>query len=164
MILKIAKLPSQVLRAKNPDVTFPLSKDTKKLILNMLDTVKKVDGIGLAAPQVSVNLNMAIIYLEHAGIPPFVIINPKIIKQSKEQVVIEEGCLSLPQLFGEVSRPKKITVEFQDLEGNTQTLTDDGWIARVIQHENDHLNGTLIIDKFKKITQGENLVKNFIEK
>lgn len=164
MILKISKLPSQVLRASNPNVTYPLDKDVKRLILNMLDTVKKVDGIGLAAPQVGINLNLAIIFLEHAGVPPFAIINPQITKESKEQVIIEEGCLSLPGLFGEVSRPKKITVKFQDLEGNTRTLTDDGWIARVIQHENDHLQGQLIIDKFLKITQGQDLVKNFTDK
>ncbi len=161
MKLKISKLPSRVLRHSNPDVSYPLSKEVKTLLKDMLETVKSVDGIGLAAPQVGVNLNLAIIYLEHAGVPPFAIINPKITKTSKEVAIIEEGCLSLPGLFGEVTRPKKITVEFQDLEGKVQKLSDDGWIARVIQHEVDHLKQTLIIDKLNKITQGADLVKKY---
>lgn len=161
MILKIAKLPAKVLRAENPEVQFPLSKDILRLIPNMLDTVKKVDGIGLAAPQVSINLNLALIYLEHAGVPPFMIINPKILTRSKEQVEIEEGCLSMPGVFGMVLRPKKITVEFQDYEGKKHKLTDDGWIARVIQHEMDHLDKTLIIDKFEKITKGKELLTKY---
>lgn len=163
MILKIAKLPSKVLRKENPDVTFPLKKDVLKLLQNMLQTVKKVDGIGLAAPQVSVNLNLAIIYLEHAGVPPFAIINPKITSRSKNTVVIEEGCLSMPGVFGEVERPKKISFEFYDLEGKKHKMTDDGWIARVVQHEVDHLEKTLIIDKITKITQGQELLKEYAE-
>lgn len=163
MLLKIAKLPSRVLRQPNPDLSFPLNKIQIRLIANMLETVKKVDGIGLAAPQVSVNLNLAIIYLEHAGVPAFAIINPKILHASSEQVIIEEGCLSIPGIFGEVKRPKKITVEFYDLEGKKHQLTDNGWIARVIQHEVDHLNKILILDKFLKITQGSELLEKYSE-
>ena len=163
MILKITYLPSKILRDSNLSVAFPLDKTTQRLISNMLETVKKVDGIGLAAPQVSVNLKLALIYLEHAGVPPFAIINPRIIKSSRRSVVIEEGCLSLPGVFGEVRRPKKITVEFKDLQGKKHKLTDDGWVARVIQHEIDHLNQTLIIDKFEKITKGEEFLKKYSE-
>ncbi len=161
MTLPITKLPAQILRKDTTDVVFPLPKDTKRLLNDMLATVKKADGIGLAAPQVSSNLNLALIYLAHLDVPPFAIFNPKIIKSSKEEVEIEEGCLSMPGVFGMVSRPKQITVEFQDFEGETHTITDDGWIARVIQHEFDHLHSTLIIDKFKKITRGKELLKQF---
>lgn|SRR3989338_3029166 len=161
MILPIAKLPSQILRKPTEKVTFPLSKDMKRLLKDMMDTVKKADGIGLAAPQVSRDLNMALIYLATNGVPPFFIINPKIVKASKEKAIIEEGCLSMPGVFGPVERPKKITVEFQDLEGNPQTIEDDGWIARVCQHEIDHLNQTLIVDKLQKVTQGQELLRKY---
>jgi len=164
MVLPIAKLPAKVLRTPTAPVTFPLKKEVKRMVLDMLDTVKKADGIGLAAPQVSTSLNMALIYLEEAGVPPFMLFNPKITSRSKEQVEIEEGCLSMPGVFGMVKRPKKITVEAQDLEGQTITLTDDDWIARVMQHEIDHLEGILIIDKFENITRGQELLKKYSTK
>jgi peptide deformylase len=88
----------------------------------------------------------------------FPIINPKIVSVSKELVPIEEGCLSLPGLFGEVQRPKKITIEYQDVSGAVKHLEDAGWIARVCQHEVDHLLGTLIVDKLERITQGKELL------
>lgn len=161
MNLPIAKLPAKVLRNPVKDVSFPPNKQMVRLIKDMLTTCRKADGIGLAAPQVSHSLNLALINLEEHGIPPFVIINPKITKHSKEQVDIEEGCLSMPGVFGMVKRPKKITVEFYDLEGTKHEITDDGWIARVIQHEVDHLHNTLIIDKLKNITQGKELLKKY---
>lgn len=161
MNLPIAKLPAKVLRLPTEKIAFPLKKELKRLVLDMLDTVKKADGIGLAAPQISKSLNMALIYLEEAGVPPFMLFNPKIIKASKETTEIEEGCLSMPGVFGLVKRPKKITVEAQDLEGKTITLTDDDWIARVMQHEIDHLQGTLIIDKFETITRGKELLPQY---
>lgn len=91
MNLPIAKLPSKVLRLPTEKITFPLKKEQKRLVLDMLDTVKKADGIGLAAPQVSKSLNMALIYLEEAGVPPFMLFNPKIIKASKETVILKKG-------------------------------------------------------------------------
>lgn len=162
MILPIAKLPARILREETKTVEFPLNKDVRRLLKDMLDTVKKAQGIGLAAPQVSKDLKMALIYLEESGVPPFPLFNPRIIASSKEQVEIEEGCLSLPGLFGIVSRPKQITIEAENMDGKTVKLTDDGWIARVIQHEVDHLNNILIIDKFKKITKGKSLVPQYL--
>lgn len=158
MVLPIVKLPSQVLRRPVADVTFPLSKEVKRLIRDMLDTVIKADGIGLAAPQVGKSLNLALIYLEHSGVPVFPIINPKIASFSKELIPIEEGCLSLPGLYGEVKRPKKIVIEYQDASGEVKRLEDSGWVARVCQHEVDHLLGTLIVDKLERITQGKELL------
>lgn len=161
MVIPIAHLPAKILRKPVTDVSFPLSKDTKRLLKDMLATVKKADGIGLAAPQVSKDLNFAIIFLEEMGVPPFAIFNPKITKSSKEEVAIEEGCLSMPGVFGMIARPKKITVEFQDFEGTKHSITYDGWLARVIQHEIDHLDNILIIDKFKNITRGQELLKKY---
>ena len=163
MILPITKLPSRILRTKTEDISFPLSKDNTRLLRDMVDTVKKANGVGLAAPQVGKNLNLALIYLEEAGVPPFFIINPKITSYSKELGELEEGCLSLPGVFGIVSRPLKITVEFQDTKGEKHTLTDDTFLARVIQHEFDHLHETLIKDKFLTITHGHELLTQYGE-
>ena len=161
MILPISKLPAKVLRTPTHDIEFPLKKAMLRLLQDMLGTVRKANGIGLAAPQIGKSFNFALIYLEEMGIPPFAIINPKILKKSKEMTLIEEGCLSIPGVYGFVKRPKKITVEFMDLEGKKHVITDDGWLARVIQHEIDHLHSTLIMDKLEKITQGEGLLKQF---
>lgn len=161
MILPIAKLPSKILRTPPKDLEFPLKKSTLRLIRNMLDTVRSADGVGLAAPQVSKNLNLALIYLEEAGLPAFPIINPKITHFSKEIVAIEEGCLSMPGVFGMVRRPKKVTVEAFNLEGEKFVITDDTFLARVIQHEVDHLQCTLIADKIENITKGEELLKKY---
>lgn len=164
MVLPITKLPAKVLRRPVVDVTFPLSKEVRRLLKDMVDTVIKADGIGLAAPQVGKDLNLALIFLEHAGIPLLPIINPVIVSRSKETKTIEEGCLSLPGVFGKVTRPKKVTVEYYDVHGKKQTLTDDDWIARVAQHEIDHLLATLIVDKFDAITQGADLLPVYAEK
>lgn len=163
MILPIAKLPARVLRSPVKDLKFPLKKDDVRLIKNMLDTVISANGVGLACTQVSKSLNMALIYLNDAGLPAFPIINPKITKQSKETEEMEEGCLSLPGVFGTVRRPKKITMDAYDINGDKFTITDDTFLARVLQHEIDHLNNILIADKFEKITTGEELLPNFAE-
>jgi peptide deformylase len=163
MILPIAKLPARVLRTPVEDVSFPLKKDNLRLIKNMLDTVIAANGVGLACPQVSKNLNMALIYLDDAGLPAFPIINPKIVKFSKETEDMEEGCLSLPGVFGMVRRPKKITMEAYNIDGEKFTVTDDTFLARVLQHEIDHLNNELIYDKFEKITTGKELLPTFAE-
>lgn len=163
MILPLAKLPAKVLRTPVKDLSFPLSKDNLRLIKNMLDTVRHADGVGLAAPQISQDLNLAIIFLEHVDLPAFPIINPKITKYSKQTTVMEEGCLSMPGVFGEVRRPKKITMEAYNMNGEKFIITDDTFLARVLQHEIDHLNNVLIADKFEKITKGEELLPQFQE-
>ncbi len=163
MILPIAKLPARVLRSPVSDVKFPLKKDDVRLIHNMLQTVIAANGVGLACPQISKSLNMALIYLDDVGVPPFPIINPKITNSSKELSEMEEGCLSLPGVFGVVKRPKKITMEAYDVNGEKFSITDDTFLARVLQHEIDHLNNILIVDKFEKITNGEELLDNYKE-
>ncbi len=164
MVLPIAKSPAKILRHPTKTVVFPLSKDVKRLLKDMLNTVKRAEGIGLAAPQVSKNLNLALIYLAEAGGPTFFLFNPKIVKSSKKTVDLEEGCLSAPGVFGMVERPEKITVEAQNSEGKTITITDNAWIARVMQHEIDHLNATLIVDKLKSITKGQELLSKYKQK
>lgn len=163
MILPISKLPAKILRTKTEVVPLPSDKQLLRLIKNMVSTCKAANGVGLAAPQIGQNLQLAIIFLEEMGLPVFPIINPKITKVSKETEEMEEGCLSLPNLFGKVSRPKKITMEAYNLDGEKFVITDDTFLARVLQHEIDHLNQTLIIDKFTEITSGQELLKKYQE-
>ncbi len=159
MTLPIKKYPDPVLRAKTEPVVFPLSSEIKKLTKDMIDTVRNSDGIGLAAPQVGKPVKLVIINLEKSGIPTFALYNPKIKSKSFKRVEIEEGCLSIPGVYGMVKRPKKVTIEGQNNLGEKITITDDGWVSRVAQHEIDHINGILIIDLIKKYTQGEELIK-----
>ena len=88
------------------------------------------------------------------GLPPFPLINPKIVKKSPKRVEMEEGCLSIPNVFGMVKRPEKITVEAQNLDGEKHKFEASGMLSRVIQHEVDHLDGVLFTSKMIKSTTG----------
>lgn len=161
MVLPIIKFPNKILREKGKEVTFPLSAEVKKLVNDMADTVRVADGIGLAAPQVGKSLKLAVVNLEKNGVPMLVLFNPKIIAKGFKKSEIEEGCLSVPGVFGMVKRPVKIKIQAQNAEGKKIKFSDDGWVARVLQHEIDHINGVLIIDHVKKYTQGEEIVKGW---
>ena len=158
MILPILKFPNKYLRAPTEPVSFPLSSEIKKLAKDMIDTVRNADGIGLAAPQVGKSVKVIVVNLEKSGVPLMALYNPKIVSRGLKRIDIEEGCLSIPEVFGMVKRPKKVTIEAQNEEGKTVRFSDDGWIARVAQHEIDHINGVLIIDHIKKYTQGAEIV------
>ncbi len=159
MILPIKKFPDKVLRAPTQAVVFPLSPEIKKLTADMIDTVKAADGIGLAAPQVGKSVKLVVINLEKSGLELFPLYNPRIVKTGFKKIEIEEGCLSLPGIFGMVKRPKKVSVEAYSASGQKVVFEDDGWVSRVVQHELDHINGTLIIDLVRKYTQGGDVVK-----
>lgn len=159
MILPILKFPNKILRIPGDEVVFPLSKEMIKLTQDMIDTVHKADGIGLAAPQVGKSVRLIIINLEKSGVPVMALYNPKIVKKSFKKIDVEEGCLSIPGVFGNVKRPKKVELQAQTAEGKVIKFSDDGWVSRVAQHEIDHINGKLIIDYIKKYTQGAEIVK-----
>jgi peptide deformylase len=159
MILPIIKYPSKILRRKTRKVIFPLPTNIKKLIRDMASTVKKADGIGLAAPQVGQDLAIIVIDLETMGIPPFVLINPEVTQFSRTKTDLEEGCLSIPGVFGIVTRPDKIVFKGYNIDGQEISAQADGMLAKVLQHEIDHTNGILILDKIKKYTQGKELIK-----
>lgn len=161
MILDIVTYPNPVLRKPTEPVTFPLSPEIKKLTKDMMDTVRSADGIGLAAPQVNKSVKLIVINLEKSGVPLLALYNPKIKSKGFKKIAIEEGCLSLPGVFGMVKRPKKVVIEAQNEKGELVKFEDDGWIARVAQHEIDHINGKLIIDLIKKYSQGEEQVKEW---
>jgi len=141
-ILKIRKYGDPVLRQKCEPVK-EVTGEIKKLIDDMLETMHKNEGIGLAAPQVGVEKRIIII---DVGNGPLALVNPKITKK-KGRDVLEEGCLSLPGIFVPVKRATKIIVEGLDKNGKKVIIEATYLAARAIQHEIDHLNGILIIDK-----------------
>lgn len=147
--LRLHTLPKdeKILRSMNQQVEFPLSKDAKKLISDMKVAVRNFKGIGLAAPQIGENLQLAIINLEHLEVAPFAIINPVILSRSIKKTVLEEGCLSIPGEHVDVKRPARIEVRFQREDGKTIIMKTSDLLAKVLQHEIDHLNGILIIDR-----------------
>jgi peptide deformylase len=150
-MLKIVKIPNPIL-TKKTSLIKKIDASTAKLADQMLEACREANGIGLAAPQIGKSIRMCIINLEHMGLPPFPLINPKIIKRSAKQVDMEEGCLSIPKIFGLVRRPEKITVEAQNLKGEKNKFEATGLLSRVIQHEVDHLDGILFTSKLIKVT------------
>lgn len=126
-----------------------VSDELRALAEDMLETMYHAPGIGLAAPQVGVMdrlLVMDCVKEENETPRPMVLINPEVVASSDEKNVYEEGCLSIPEQFAEVTRPKLVDVRWMDLDGNEQQETFDGLWATCVQHEIDHLNGKLFID------------------
>ncbi len=149
-LLKIIVNPDEILRKKSAAVAKGdiFNVEMKKLFADMALTMIKKDGVGLAAPQIGKNIRVAAINTIDG---PIILINPRITKFSWAKEWGEEGCLSLPNIFGEVRRSKKIICEFLDENGKPQTIEAKGFMARVFQHELDHLDGILFIDKAKNI-------------
>ena len=148
-ILKIARLGHPVLITKAKPVKNILDPSINKLIHNMTETMIDAKGIGLAAPQVHVSKQIIVFRMfdkkveENKKIEVTALINPKISKISDDQDDQWEGCLSIPGMLGLIKRYKKISYEGYDINGNTIKQTAEGLLARVIQHECDHLNGIL---------------------
>jgi peptide deformylase len=121
----------------------------RQLVKEMLQTMYSSNGIGLAAPQVGVHKQLIVIDCEPEKPEnlPIVLINPQITSSSRKVCNYEEGCLSIPGVYLEVSRPEAIEVSFKDEQGRPQKIKASGLLARVIQHEMDHLNGVLFVDR-----------------
>ena len=156
VMLKIIKYPNIILRKTAQTIT---SFDTKlkKISEEMYDIMLSDDGIGLAGPQVNINQRIIIIgKLDHQAYSVY--LNPEITYFSKDKEIGEEGCLSLPHIFGLVKRSKKIHLKYYDLDGQKVKEKIKGLKATVIQHEIDHLNGILFIDKAEEIIKGQDLL------
>lgn len=129
-----------------------------ELIENMYYTMRHANGIGLAAPQINVNLSLTIVDIspieEYKNVKPVILLNP-VVEESHGESVFEEGCLSIPEVRAELERPNKILVKYHDLDLKEVKREFDGFLSRVIQHEIDHLNGKLFIDYFSKEVQKE---------
>ncbi|MFH1462284.1 MAG: peptide deformylase [bacterium] len=141
-MLEIKKYPNSVLRKKSKEVK-EITSETKKLVEDMMQVMEKEKGVGLAAPQVGVSERIIVVRAEEG---PKVFINPQIIKKSKEKEIGEEGCLSFPHIFLKIKRAKEIEVAALNLQGEKIRVEVRDFLARVFQHEIDHLNGILLID------------------
>ena len=145
-----------------------LSKQTQKLIEQMWETMREAPGVGLAAPQVGIGLQVAVIedrpeyhvkatpeHLKERGrrpVPFHAILNPRIIAMSDDRIEFFEGCLSVGGYTAVVPRARRVTVEFLNARGELTRVDAEGWYARILQHEIDHLNGTLYIDRMHSQT------------
>lgn len=150
MVLEITKEPAKVLREPSREVESVEITTAKmtKLITDMTETMFAANGIGIAAPQVGVGIR-TIVVLGPDG--PLTVFNPEIIKKSLRTTPSEEGCLSVPKKYGTVKRYRSLTVTGLNEKGETFKTKFNGMTAIIFQHEIDHLNGTLFIDKAKKI-------------
>lgn len=154
-ILEILTYPDPRLAKKSEPVT-KFDSELKKLCEDMLETMYQAPGIGLAAPQVNVHKQVVVIDIDYDSSEdeppvltnklPRIFINAKIIKKEGE-ILFKEGCLSVPGEYEEVERAEKVVVEYQDTEGKNHTLEADGLLAVALQHELDHLDGRLFIDR-----------------
>jgi len=149
-ILQIKKFNDPILRKKCQEVK-QIDKKTKKFIVDMAQTMIKNQGVGLAAPQVGVSKKIIVVATDLTGQRILEIINPKIIKKSKESEIEEEGCLSFPGIFLKIKRAKEIEVEGMDIKGRKINLKAKGFLARVFQHEIDHLDGILFFHRLSFI-------------
>ena len=150
-LLDVLHLPDKRLRTLAKPVE-AITPEIVKLTEDMLETMYDENGVGLAATQVNVHVRIAVIDISEDRDQPIVLINPSIIVQSGEEES-EEGCLSVPETNAKVKRAEFVTVEFLDVNGETQTIEADALLAVCIQHEMDHLDGKLFIDYLSKLKQ-----------
>ena len=155
MAIKKIVLNGDEILTKKAEKVEEINEEIKELVQDMLDTMYENDGIGLAACQIGV-LKSIIVYdveyiKEEEKKKPVVFINPKITYTSKTKIEVEEGCLSFPNVFGNVVRFEKIKVEYTNLEGKRKIATGKDIEAVVMQHELDHLDGVVFLDRSEKI-------------
>jgi peptide deformylase len=152
---EVITVPHPTLRKKAEPVT-DFGAETQELIDDMIITLHEESGAGLAAPQVNDSQQIILVEFgneEDEDIPPtlYITVNPKISRYSQELVSGAEGCLSIPGFMGEVERSQEIVVEGQDRHGKPLKLRLRGWVARIFQHEIDHLDGILYTDRTKNV-------------
>jgi peptide deformylase len=184
MILKICTAGDPVLR----QAARPLTRDeileahVQELIAHMRETVRDAPGVGLAAPQIGLGLQLAVIedrpeyvaslsarQIDERGrrpVPFHIIINPVLYREAETEVDFFEGCLSLPGFSALVPRATQVRVECLDQHGMPQVIRASGWYARILQHEIDHLNGTLYLDRMhtRTFTSLDNLARHWKER
>lgn len=159
--LNIHLLGDRVLRQPAKRVS-KVDDDLRRTVREMLQTMYSADGIGLAAPQVGIHKQLIVIDCEpeNPAAPPLVLINPEIKNHGQATCKDQEGCLSVPGVYMDVERPEQVEVNYKDEHGRPRTLKADGLLARAIQHEMDHLNGVLFVDRIEdSLTLTEELKK-----
>lgn len=154
-------LPDTRLRLLSEPVG-PVTDEIRTLAADMLETMYDAPGVGLAAIQIGVPKRVVTIDTskDENAREPRVFIDPEVVWSSEEKRVYDEGCLSIPEFYGEVERPDRVRVRFRDLDGQEREIEADGLLATCIQHEIDHLNGVLFIDHLSKLKR-DRVVKKF---
>jgi peptide deformylase len=159
-IREIVTLPDPVLRRKTRKVT-DFGPQLQTLIDDMVETMRAEPGVGLAANQVGVPLRLAVVEYaedeekEDAQPRLYVVANPEFTRKSGEKVLGTEGCLSIPGYWGNVERHEAVTVKGQNRRGQPVTIKAKGWLARIFQHELDHLDGVLFVDRAERVWKAE---------
>jgi peptide deformylase len=154
-IREIVSLPDPVLRRKAHKVT-NFDKDLQVLIEDMVETMRQAPGIGLAAPQIAISTRLFVVEYgddenEDAPKKLYVMANPEIVLASPELINGVEGCLSVPGLIGDVERHQRILLKGMNRHGKPVKLKTEGWLARIFQHEVDHLDGVLFSDRATRV-------------
>jgi peptide deformylase len=157
---ELITFPNDILKQKTVEVK-EIDKNIKKFVSEMKKVMKKHHGVGLAANQIGLNLS---IFIAEDKNKILTFINPKIIKFEGEKILLEEGCLSLPGIWGKIKRYPKVEVEYVDLFGKKRKIKAKGLLAQIIQHEMDHLNGILFAEKAEKLYKFEEVNKEEIFK
>lgn len=154
-VREIVTLPDPVLRRKARKVS-DFGPELQAIIDDMVETMREAPGVGLAAPQVNVSARIIVVEFgdeEDEDVPAklYVVVNPEITRQSKEVITGVEACLSIPEVAGDVERHVAVTVKGQNRRGQPLKLKAKGWLARIFQHEIDHLNGVLFVDLAERV-------------
>ena len=158
-VLKILKLPNPSLRKPSEVIGEDriTAKEFEELCDDLEETMLKKEGVGLAAPQIGKNVRLIVVNTKKG---PIMLFNPKIVKRSWLKEWGEEGCLSVPMVFGDVHRHKKITCVFCNRKGAKDKIKASGFLARVLQHEIDHLDGIVFVDKAKNLQKIDEEAEN----
>lgn len=151
-------LGSPVLRRKAALVA-AVDDDVRRLVDDLFETMRAAKGVGLAANQVGVARRVAVVDVGEEFPPPLVLINPRIVEASAATEIAEEGCLSIPEIFGEVERAQTVILEALDREGQPYRVEVAGYKARAVQHEIDHLDGVLFLDHLSAVKRSLLLAK-----
>ncbi|HKZ43726.1 MAG TPA: peptide deformylase [Anaerolineales bacterium] len=159
-LLEIKTIPDPVLRRKAQPVT-KIDDETRELIDNMVETMREAPGVGLAAPQVGISQRIIVVEYttneDDMDAPKklFTMVNPEMKILDDEKIMGVEGCLSLPGLLGEIDRAYKVSVKGFNRQGNRVRVKAEGWLARIFQHEIDHLDGIVFTDRATRIWKPE---------
>ena len=156
-VREIVTLPQVVLRQKARKVT-DFGPGLQLLVEDMIETMRQAPGVGLAAPQVGESTRLIVVEFgdeDNEDVPPklYVMLNPEITRASQETLIGTEGCLSIPGIQGDVERLEAVTVKGLNRHGQPMTVKAKGWLARIFQHEIDHLDGVLFVDRAEKVWQ-----------
>jgi peptide deformylase len=159
MIMDIVKYGSNVLREKSKKIE-KIDDEIKNLLNNMVETMQNAQGVGLAAPQVGVNIRAFVLDVGDGNIRK--VVNPEFLEFSEKLVEQEEGCLSIPGVYKKVKRPESLKIKYLNENGEEVVEEADGLLARAFQHEYDHLEGVLFVDKISPVAK--RLVSNKLQK